>query len=157
MSIDRVKLPFMGMVRATMGMEAAMSYLKALRDGRKISQRALADAMTLAGYKVDDRQIRRWESGRPEPSFPETMKLIELVQGSIDHVRELIDNPAATSADGEKLAYRWLSSDAIEYINGQVDSLGDEEMEEALDIVQELKQKNKMSELINFGRYLRGS
>lgn len=84
-------------------MQAAMAYLRTLRDSRGLSQ---ADIARVAG--VESKQVYRWERGESEPSGSSLMAFVRAVQGRVEDVEDLILG-SATEDEGKRLANQILS------------------------------------------------
>jgi transcriptional regulator with XRE-family HTH domain len=87
-----------------MTMQAAGAYLRVLRDEERLSQTAVAQQIG-----VDIKTIQRVEGGEGRVLAPTIAAFTAIVQGSADHIQQLILSPDKTSADGEALAHAWLS------------------------------------------------
>lgn len=85
-------------------MQAAMMYLRVLRESHKLSQADIARAA-----RVESKQVYRWERGESEPSASGLAAFVEAVQGNIEEVKQLILSDATESA-GQQLAERWYAS-----------------------------------------------
>ena len=80
-------------------MQAAMMYLRVLREARKLSQ---ADIARAAG--VESKQVYRWEKGESEPSASGLAAFVYAVRGNIQEVMRLILNDDSTEDMGRQLA-----------------------------------------------------
>lgn len=124
-----------------------MTYLKTLRELRRISQGTVA---TAAG--VDDRQVRRWEAGKYKPSLPQILKVTQAVQGSFRHVVDLVAAEDATEQTAIQLAYDWVNSDIADLLDADINAIPDEKLREAINIVRDFQRKDKIDEFIRLFR-----
>jgi transcriptional regulator with XRE-family HTH domain len=84
---------------ASPGSEAVGAYLRLLRDAAGLTLAEISDKVG-----IDPSQIWRIERGKSDPKTSTMFKIIALVGGDLHDVALLINNPGATSADGENLA-----------------------------------------------------
>ncbi len=85
-------------------MQAAMFYLRTLREKQKLSQGDIARA---AG--VESKQVYRWERGESEPPASGLIAFVEKVQGNIEDVRRLISAQDITEDHARQLAEAWYA------------------------------------------------
>lgn len=137
-------------------MEALRAYLTTLRKGRGVSQDNLASAIGLSR-----RAVLNWEKGETQ-----TMKMavaldaIRFLQGAVGDIFELLDGEVDR---GVELARQRLSEPAVNFTEEQQSqlealarSMDDDEFNETLRLIEELRRQNKTSEWLKFGRFLRG-
>ena len=83
-------------------MQAAMMYLRVLRETRRLSQADIARAVG-----VESKQVYRWERGEGEPPASKLAVFVDVVQGNAE------DEPDGPDAqDGGAAARSGLCSDA---------------------------------------------
>ena len=134
--------------------EAALTYLRTLREDRGLSQE---DIGRDAGVK--GKQVYRWERGESEIPSSGLMAFLKAVQGSLAQFQALFEDEHATAEDGALAARKWLSQAAIDYIHEQADAIPAEQLQAALqavDMYMDLQQRNKAGEWFKFGRFLKG-
>ena len=85
-------------------MDAALKYLRAIREGRNLTQAQVARA---AG--VEPKQVYRWERGESEPTASGLSAYIAVVGAPAQEVQDLIADPSATSAEALRRAQRTLA------------------------------------------------
>jgi transcriptional regulator with XRE-family HTH domain len=85
-------------------MEAALKYLRAIREGRNLTQAQVARA---AG--VEPKQVYRWERGESEPTASGLSAYIAVVGAPAQEVQDLIADPSATPAEALRRAQRRLA------------------------------------------------
>jgi transcriptional regulator with XRE-family HTH domain len=91
-----------------MNMVATGAYLKALRNGRNLTQSEVA-----AGIGVSTKSLGRWENGTTNPGSANLYPLVEYLKGSWRHFLLLWSAPEATTDEAEEYAQM--------AINGQID------------------------------------
>lgn len=88
-----------------MSSDALRSYIRTLRQERKVSQGALAERIGVA-----PRTYKAWETGGTKDiKAPFLVRAIRYLRGSFDQVAEISDN--ATSEEGAQMALDWLKQD----------------------------------------------
>jgi transcriptional regulator with XRE-family HTH domain len=146
-----------------MSMQAAMIYIKTIREDQRISQKVIAEKMRefLRGHSnktPSDRQVRRWENGESEPSASELTALLYSVGGAIEDVYRLLVDARADEEEGKKLAREWINKPIIDYINGVTDKIPDHQIDdvrEGIELLRDLQRQNKLEKLLSFGRFLK--
>ena len=126
-----------GYARYTTAMttEAAMTYLRRLRQLHGLSQDDIAQA---AGVK--SKQVYRWEKCECEPSGPALFLFTDAVHGSLEQVRKLLASRSMTAEDGQRLAEEWfeLTDDQRSQIDAVIERTPPDELR---DVVSELQRK----------------
>lgn len=87
-----------------MSVQAAMFYLRTLREKHKLSQGDIARA---AG--VESKQVYRWERGESEPPASGLIAFVEKVQGNIEDVQRLISSQDTSEDYARQLAESWYA------------------------------------------------
>jgi transcriptional regulator with XRE-family HTH domain len=87
-----------------MSMEAVARYLSTLREGRKLSQKQVGDAVG-----VSDRQVSNWEKGENQPKIGYVPALLAVLRGAYEDLAQLLieDVPGEKGVD---LAQRRLNA-----------------------------------------------
>ena len=83
-------------------MQAAMTYLRILREAHKLSQADIARAAA-----VESKQVYRWERGESEPSASGLAAFVKAVQGSFEQVNALILNRSMSEDVIREMAEEW--------------------------------------------------
>lgn len=130
-----------------MAKAAAMTYLRVLREKQGMTQRDVAEIA-----KVESKQVYRWEKSESEPTPYGLLAFIKAVGGSPEQVTRLYMDENATEEDARQLALSWLEERTVQYINGEVDVMSDDELAAALDVVKDFKEKNLLREFIRIFR-----
>lgn len=91
-----------------MNLEAAGAYLEELRKARKVSRRAVSDAVG-----VTDDIILRIEKGRGETAGSVLLRIVHYLGGSYEDLRVLFDDLGATATEGQQRARDWLQRQAF--------------------------------------------
>lgn len=88
------------------GMEvtAVTAFLREYRLLKKISQKALAEAIGLS-----PRQTNRWERGRSQLKEEQLLRAMHYLKIPMAAITELITKEEATAEDGRKAAREWIS------------------------------------------------
>ena len=87
-----------------MPMDAALKYLRAIREGRNVTQAQVAHAAS-----VEPKQVYRWERGESEPTASGLAAYIALVGASPQDVQDLIADSSATPVEALRRAQHWLA------------------------------------------------
>jgi transcriptional regulator with XRE-family HTH domain len=137
-------------------MEAVRGYLKELRLGRHVSQDELADAMGLSRRALID-----WETGKTEDlKGGPLLRAIEYLRGEITDLKILAEE---SFEKGVALARERLTEPVLEFTEEQnkrldeaAKGIPEDQFDEIIALIEDLKRKNKTGEWLNFGRFLRG-
>lgn len=88
-----------------MGVEAVGAYFFTLREMSRprVTRETLADMVG-----TSDVTIGRIERGEQEPKAALLARLVQALQGNIQHVYDLLLKPDATEEDGKRIAEAWL-------------------------------------------------
>jgi transcriptional regulator with XRE-family HTH domain len=89
----------------TMSMLAAGTYIKTLREAKQLSRADLAKQS-----ETNEMQILRVEKGEIDTRGSLLMKIVRVVEGSAEHIADLMLNDNATAEDAKKLAVIHLQS-----------------------------------------------
>ena len=111
-------------------MQAAMMYLRVLREGRGLSRPALEKRTG-----IDRKQIYRWERGENRPPASALAVMVEALDRDADVVQELLADDKATALDGERLAKKLLGPSVDERVQQFIQSVDPEERDAILDEV----------------------
>lgn len=132
-----------------MSVDAAMAYLRFLREAQDITQ---AQVARVAG--VESKQVYRWERGESEPTASGLAAFVDVVKGKADEVLRLIRDPRATRIDGQSAAERRLAEIKQETY-AAVDALTDAEFAEAMTLYAQLaKDPKALMRWLGYGRRL---
>jgi transcriptional regulator with XRE-family HTH domain len=124
-------------------MQAAMTYLRVLREARKLSQADIARAA-----QVESKQVYRWERGESEPSASSLAAFVQAVRGNIEEVMRLILSTDATEDMGRQLARAILEQ-------GPPDER-EQRRQEAIALIDSLlADPEKIDRLLGYGERLR--
>lgn len=119
-------------------MIAAGSYIRALREGRRLTQDAVIAraAGQLNGRKIDPTTLWRIESGRRRTRSDILSAVVTAVEGDSEDVSRLMQNPHATADDGEAAALALLTSEQRQHIDRIVEETDPDEL---ATIIEELR------------------
>jgi transcriptional regulator with XRE-family HTH domain len=96
----------MSATRLLVSPDAIRGYIRALRQSRKVSQAALAEAIQMAVRTYKD-----WELGATANiDAPHMLRAMRVLEGSLDQIADL--PTGATAEDGAALARAWVVSAA---------------------------------------------
>ena len=111
-------------------MQAAMMYLRVLREGRGLSRPALEKRTG-----INQKQIYRWERGDHRPPASSIALIVGALDGDVDVVQELLADDKATALDGERLAKKLLGPSVEERVQQLIQAVDPAERDAILDEV----------------------
>lgn len=87
-----------------MGKQAVGAYLRVLREARQMSREILARKL-----KTNGSQIERIEAGGIDTRGSLLLRLVDVLKGNVEHLKQLFLDEQATADDGRRLAEEWLA------------------------------------------------
>ncbi len=98
-----------------MGIQAAGTYIRALREARHIGRGTLASTLG-----IDHTQIERIEKGQTDTRGSLLLRILHTLQGDPNQLMELIVDPNATHEDAQRMAKEWMERRPLQLVREDV-------------------------------------